>query len=315
MTSDYIVSIGWWYAIAAVLVLYGLIEWWHMRQDHIVKFKEAVKWTIIYVSAGILFTIPLYFWIAPQAASEYITAFFTEKALSLDNLFVFGLIFSAFKLPKILERRVLNYGIVGAIIFRLIFIFAGIALLEKFEWISIIFGLILLRATTHAYHDATGKAEKREITDSKTWRVLSKILPFTHHYVGHKLVVKEKGKWVLTMLAGTIIVVELTDVMFAVDSVPAVLAITNNRFIAYSSNIFALLGLRALYFVYAQMADRFWAVKWGITIVLGWISIKLIILPFGIHVPNIFNLGIILGTLTLSIVLSNTYNPPKKIIK
>lgn len=311
MNSDYVVSSGWWWSLVIVMVMYALIEWWHMRKDHIISFKEAIHWSIFYISLGILFTIPVYFWIGSQAGTEYITAFFTEKALSLDNLFVFGLIFAAYKVPKSLERRILNYGIVGAIFFRLVFIIAGIALLEKFAWISIIFGIILLRAAWHAYQDATGKAEETVITDTRSWKILSALLPFSHKFYGHKLIVREKGKLVLTMFVAVILMIELTDILFAVDSVPAVLAISNNRFIAYSSNVFAILGLRALYFVYDQVADRFWAIKWGISIILAWISVKLIIAPFHIHVPHLLNLGVIIGVLVLSIVLSNAYPKPQ----
>lgn len=311
MHADYAISAGWWWSLIIIMGLYAIIEAWHMRRDHVVKLKEAAIWTVIYVALGLLYAIPIFLWIGSQAGSEYLAAFFTEKALSLDNLFVFGLIFAAFKLPKELERRVLNYGITGAIIFRLVFIFAGIAVLHKFEWVSIIFGLILLRAAWHAYMDAIGKSKETEIKHTRSWRMLSKVLPLSHHYSGHKLTERVNGKRVFTMLMAVIIMIELTDILFAIDSVPAVLAISTNRFIAYSSNIFALLGLRALYFVYAEVADRFWALKWGISVILGWISIKLILAPFGFHISHWFNLGIILGIIGLAVILSNTYSPPK----
>src|SRR3989344_946374 len=311
MSSEYVVSAGWWYSLIIIMVCYAVIEAWHIRHDHIVKLKEAVVWTIVYLTLGIIYAVPLFLWVGTQAGSEYLSAFFTEKALSLDNLFVFGLIFAAFKLPKELERRVLDYGVVGAIFFRLVFIVGGIAILERFKWVSIIFGLILLRAAWHAYYDAIGKSKNEEVKDTTTWKILSSILPFSHHYKGHKLMERINGKLTLTMLAAVIIMIELTDILFAVDSVPAVLAISTNRFIAYSSNIFALLGLRALYFVYAEVAGRFWALKWGISIILAWISIKLVLAPFGVHISHWFNLGVILGVIGLSITLSNTYTKPR----
>ena len=311
MPSEYVVTAGWWYSLIIIIALYAVVEAWHIRNDHIVRLKEAIIWTIVYVSLGILYAIPIFLWIGSQAGSEYLAAFFTEKALSLDNLFVFGLIFAAFKLPKELERRVLNYGVVGAIFFRLIFIVGGIAILQKFKWVSVIFGLILLRAAWHAYKDAVGKSKDKEVKETRTWKILSSVLPFSHHYSGHKLTERLNGKLVLTMLAAVIIMIELTDILFAVDSVPAVLAISHNRFIAYSSNIFALLGLRALYFVYAEVAGRFWALKWGISIILAWISIKLVLAPFGVHISHWFNLGVILGVIGLSITLSNTYTKPR----
>lgn len=307
MQATYTVPVIWWYSLIGVLLLYAGVESWHMRRDHVVKFKEAVVWTVLYVTLGIAYSIPIFIWLGHQAGSEYLAAFFTEKALSLDNLFVFGLIFAAFKLPKKLERRVLNYGVIGAIVFRLIFIIAGIALLEKFAWVSIIFGLILFRAAWHAYQDARGKSEEMEVTETRTWKILSAVLPLYHHYVDHKLLVRRNGKLLLTMLFAVILMIEFTDILFAVDSVPAVLAISTNRFIAYSSNVFAILGLRALYFVYAQVAEKFWALKWGISIILGWISFKLIIAPFNWHIPNGINLGVIIGVILFSIVLSTAY--------
>ena len=128
MSSDYVISVGWWYSLAIIISIFAVIEAWHIRNDHVVRLKEAVRWTIIYVTLGIVYAIPIFLLIGSQAGSEYLAAFFTEKALSLDNLFVFGLIFAAFKLPKELERRVLNYGVAGAIVFRLIFIVGGIAI-------------------------------------------------------------------------------------------------------------------------------------------------------------------------------------------
>ena len=311
MSGDYAISAGWWYSLVIIITLYALIEAWHIRRDHVVGLKEAVTWTVIYVALGILYALPLFLWVGSQAGSEYLAAFFTEKALSLDNLFVFGLIFAAFKLPKELERRVLNYGVAGAIVFRLIFIIGGIAILQKFEWVSIIFGIILLRAAWHAYKDAVGKSEEKEIKHTRTWKILSAVMPFSHHYSGRRLTERINGKFVFTMLMAVIVMIELSDVLFAIDSVPAVLAISTNRFIAYSSNIFALLGLRALYFVYSEVADRFWALKWGISIILGWISVKLILMPFGVHISHWFNLGIILGIIGFSIILSNIYTPPR----
>ncbi len=311
MSSDYVISAGWWYALAIIIGLYAVVEAWHMRHDHVVRLKEAVIWTVVYVSLGIAFALPLFVWVGSRAGSEYLAAFFTEKALSLDNLFVFGLIFAAFKLPQELERRVLNYGVVGAIVFRLIFILGGIAILQRFEWVSIIFGVILFRAAWHAYNDALGNSKNKEIKETVTWKAISSVLPLSHHYRGHRLTVRVKGKLVFTMLMAVIIMVELTDILFAVDSVPAVLGISTNTFIAYSSNIFALLGLRALYFVYAEVASRFWALKWGISVILGWISVKLILAPFGIHISHLLNLGVILGVIGLSVLLSNIYSPSK----
>ena len=141
-------------AIVAALVMYAIIEYIHGRKDHVVGFKEAVRWSVFYISIALLFAIPVYFFIGQQASAEYLAAWSIEKALSLDNLFVFGMIFAAFKVEQKYRRRILNYGIVGAIVFRLIFIVLGFELLKRFSWVSIIFGVVLLRAAWHAYHHA-----------------------------------------------------------------------------------------------------------------------------------------------------------------
>ncbi len=283
------------------MVVYAIIEYQHTRHDHEIKFKEAVHWSIIYVSAALLFAIPVFIFISPQASGEYLAAWAVEKALSLDNLFVVGLIFTSFKVKPVFERRMLNYGIAGAIFFRLIFIVAGLELLKRFEWLGIVFGLILLHAAWKALMDARSKhghEEQPNMAKSWLWRFLTKVLPIHPEFVEHKLIVKVKGKRMLTMMAAVIIVIEITDIIFAVDSVPAVLAVSPDRFIAYSSNIFALLGLRALFFVYRAVAEKFWALTWALAGVLAWISFKLISGPLGFHVPvsvNLAVLGLLLG--------------------
>lgn len=299
---------GFMYAIvAAVLLAYAIIEAHHTRRDHEVKFNEAVRWSVIYIAAALLFAVPVYMFIGAQASGEYLAAWAIEKALSLDNLFVMGMIFASFKVPIKLERRMLNYGIAGAIIFRLIFILAGFELLKRFEWISIVFGIILLRAAWKAFKEARGGhdiEEEVEITDKRLWKTITKVLPIHHEFVGHKLTTKINGKRMLTMMAAVIILIELTDIIFAVDSVPAVLAVSPDRFIAYASNVFALLGLRALFFVYQAVANKFWALTWALSGILAWISFKMIVTPLGLHVPVAISLMVLALFLGGSIAVS-----------
>jgi tellurite resistance protein TerC len=295
---SYHVPWGLYALVALALVGYAAIEYKHTKHDHTISFNEAVKWSVFYISIALLFSVPIFIYISPQAGGEYLAAWAIEKALSLDNLFVIGLIFSSFKVAPSLERRMLNYGIAGAIVFRLIFILAGLELLKRFEWISIFFGLILMRAAWKAFQEARGGheiEEEVEMTEKKMWKVMTKILPIHHEFDGHKLTTKIEGKRMLTLMAAVIILIELTDVIFAVDSVPAVLAVSPDRFIAYSSNVFALLGLRALFFVYQSVASKFWALAWGLSGILAWISFKMIAAPLGLHVP----VGISLAVLAL----------------
>ena len=305
-------------AVVAVLVIYAAIEAHHTRKDHEIQFPEAVRWSIVYVAAALLFAIPVFLFIGHQAAGEYLAAWGIEKALSLDNLFVMGLIFTSFNVSRKLERRMLNYGIVGAIIFRLIFILGGLALLKRFEWVSIIFGLVLLRASWNAFKEARGKKtleHEVEITDKRMWKLMTRVLPIYPEFVGHKLTTKVNGKRMLTLMAAVIILIELTDIIFAVDSVPAVLAVSPDRFIAYSSNVFALLGLRALFFVYQSVADKFWALAWGLSAILLWIAIKLILAPLGYHVPVAISLAVLAlllgGSIAVSLIWKKKTHPDK----
>lgn len=312
------------YAILiVVMAIYAIIEALHVRHDHVIGTKEATIWSLAYIATAILFAIPVFLFIGKQASGEYLAAWAIEKALSLDNLFVMGMIFTSFSVPPAMERRMLNYGIAGAIIFRLIFIILGFQLLQTFAWVSIIFGAILLRAAFKAFSEARGVSHEKEIavTEQRLWKFITKVLPIHDKFDGHKIITKVKGKHMLTLMAGVIILIELTDIMFAVDSVPAVLAVSPDRFIAYSSNVFAILGLRALFFVYQSISDRFWAIEWGLGGILAWISFKMIVapssLPFGIdwiglHIPVSLSLGVLASLFIGSIAISMLRKKPLK---
>jgi tellurite resistance protein TerC len=307
--------------VVTVLLLYAFIEAQHTKRDHVIGTKEATVWSLVYIGAALVFAIPVFLFISPQAGSEYLAAWAIEKALSLDNLFVMSLIFTSFAVPPKLERRMLNYGIAGAIFFRLIFIVLGFQLLKSFAWISIFFGFILLRAAWKAIKEAHGDygEEKIDITEQRLWKTITKVLPVYHHFVGHKLTVVRDGKRMLTLMAAIIILIELSDVVFAVDSVPAVLAVSPDRFVAYSSNVFAILGLRALFFVYQSISDRFWALEWGLAGILAWISFKMIVAPttlffgiswIGLHIPVAISLGVLAILLFGSIIVSMFWKKP-----
>ncbi len=297
--TDYAVPWFMYAAVVVALVVYAVIEWLHSRHDHAVGFREAVKWSATYISAALLFAIPVYFFIAPQAAAEYLAAWSIEKALSLDNLFVFGMIFASFKVEQKYRKRILNYGIAGAIFFRLLFILAGYELLKQFSWIGIIFGLVLLHAAWQAFQHARHghESEKTDMRNSRLWKLLTRILPIYPKFDGTNLTTVIKGKRMLTLMAGIILLIELTDIVFAIDSVPAVLAVSPDRYIAYASNVFAILGLRSLFFVYDAVAAKFWALNWALAGILLWIGIKMMIVPFGIHPPIALSLGILFAFL------------------
>jgi len=307
--------------LLVVMAIYAFIEFLHVRDDHVIGTKEAAIWSAAYIITALLFAIPIFIFISHQAAGEYLAAWSIEKALSLDNLFVMGMIFTSFKVPEALERRMLNYGIAGAIIFRLIFILVGFQLLKSFAWVSIFFGIILMNAAWKAFKEARGnyEEEKIEITEQRLWKTITKILPVHHKFDGHKIFTKVNGKHMLTLMAAIIILIELSDIVFAVDSVPAVLAVSPDRFIAYSSNVFAILGLRALFFVYQSISDRFWALEWGLAGILAWISFKMIVAPtklflgidwIGLHVPVGLSLTILAILFAGSIFISLLWKRP-----
>ncbi len=299
-----------------VLVFYAIVEFRHTRSDHVIGFKEAVKWSAIYIFIALAFSVLVFIFISHQAGGEYLAAWAIEKALSLDNLFIMSMIFASFKVRPELQRRMLNYGIAGAIIFRLLFILGGLALLKRFEWVSVVFGLILLRAGWKALQDARGGhnlQDEVQMIDGRLWKLMGKLLPIYPKFVGHKLTVKVDGKRMLTMMMAVIVLIEFTDVIFAVDSVPAVLAVSPDRFIAYSSNVFALLGLRALYFVYEAVADRFWALSWGLSAILAWIGFKMVATPFGLEVPISISLGVLFLLFATSIFVSIKWQPKPQI--
>jgi len=307
--ASYSYNVPWFmYAIVVgALIGYAIIEIIHTKKDHVIEFKEALHWSMFYISLALLFTIPVFMFIGSRAAGEYLGAWAIEKALSLDNLFVIGLIFTSFKVNPKLERRMLNYGVAGAIFFRFIFIVAGTELLKRFEWVSIIFGLILLHAAWKAFQEARGggaREEKVEITEKWLWKAITKVLPVYPKFVGHQMTVVKDGKRMLTLMAAVVILIELTDIVFAVDSVPAVLAVSPDRFIAYSSNVFALLGLRALFFVYQSVSGKFWALSWALAGILVWIGFKMIATPLGFHVNIGVSLAILFTLLAGSVIVS-----------
>jgi tellurite resistance protein TerC len=292
--------------VVLVLVFYAAVEYFRTKQDHEVRFPEAIRWSVCYLFLALFFTIPVYVLLGSQAAGEYVAAWAIEKMLSLDNLFVFSLIFASFQVPKRLERRILNYGIAGAIVFRLLFIIAGIELLRRFQWIAFIFGVLLLRAAWSSFRTEKGQGEQKP-HKSLAWKLVSRVLPIHPEYIGNKLFVRRKGRLMLTMMAAVIIMIELTDIAFAVDSVPAVLAVSRDPFIAYSSNVFAIIGLRALYFVYSSASTVLWGLNRVLSLVLLWVAIKMVLLPFGIHVPIVISLSVIGSLLATGIGISLLY--------
>lgn len=247
------------------------------RKAHEVKFKEALTWSIVWIGLALIFNLFIYTRYGPQKGLEFLTGYVVEKTLSVDNIFIFVVLFSSFAVPVAYQHRVLFWGILGALIMRAIFIALGAALLSRFHWVIFIFGglLILTGIKLLINRDKETHPEKNLI-----FRAFQKAIPTVSEYHGSKFFIQQGGKWFATPLFLVLIAVEITDLVFAVDSIPAIFAITNDPFIVYTSNIFAILGLRSLYFLLAGSIDKLRYLKVGLALVLMFVGVKMSIVDF-----------------------------------
>ncbi len=275
------------------------------RSAHTIKFKEAILWSIFWISLAALFAVIVYYWRGKETALAFTTGYIIEESLSVDNLFVFLLIFKFFKVPGDYQHKVLFWGIIGALVMRFIFIIAGVALINRFHWIIYIFGAFLVFTGINLFKQQ-GSDVKPE--NNPVLRGFRKWMPVTKDYVGGKFFVRKPGLYA-TPLFLVLIVIETTDVVFAADSIPAVLAITQDPFIVYTSNVFAILGLRSLYFALAGMMELFHYLHYGLAIILTFIGVKMLISHF-YHLPTAVALGVVAGVLTISVVASLAF--PKR---
>ena len=265
--------------------------------------KTAFKKVAAIVALAMAFCAGIYFVMGQQAAFEFLGAYLIEFSLSIDNLFVFITVFTAFRVPVDYQHRALAWGIWTAVVLRFIFIFLGVSIVEKFEWVLYIFGFILLWSAYKMYKGDEGD-EESDVTDNMGYKILSKFMPITKDFVGNHFVTKLDNKWHATPLLAALMVIEASDIMFAIDSVPAALSVSTNMFLVYTSNILAILGLRQLYFVLEHLQERFAYVRYGVAIILGFTGVKLAILMFHIHIPILASIGFIFAVLVGSIVLS-----------
>lgn len=270
------------------------------RKPHVISVREALIESAVWISIGLGFSIVMFTWQGSQAGGEYLAGYLIEKSLSVDNVFVWAVIFQYFRVPPQFQFRVLFWGIFGALVLRAIFIFAGVALIENFDWILYVFGIFLLiTAFRIARHDEA----QIDPENSFVLKWARKAVPSTTEYDGQKIFTIQNGKRLATPLFIVLVMIEFTDLIFAVDSVPAILAVSHEPFIVFSSNAFAILGLRALYFALAGMADRFEFLNIGLGVILAFVGIKMLIAEW-YHVPIPISLGIIILTLTVAIVAS-----------
>jgi tellurite resistance protein TerC len=252
------------------------------RKAHAIKYREAVIWSTIWVSLALVFAGLVFYYQGSTRGLEFLTGYLIELSLSVDNLFVFLLIFSYFKVPAKYQHRVLFWGVMGALVMRLTMIFVGAALIQRFHWIIYIFGVFLVYTGIKMF-----KQEELDIQpeDNPVVKFVTRFIPITRHYEEEKFFTRVNGKRMGTLLFMVLVILEVTDLVFAVDSIPAIFAITTNTFIVYTSNVFAILGLRSLYFLLAGVVEKFQYLKMGLAIVLTFIGSKMLVVAVGIHIP------------------------------
>jgi len=270
------------------------------RKAHEVTVKEALIWSGVWMCLALTFNGLIYYWFGEPKAIEFLTGYLIEKTLSIDNIFVFVLVFGYFKVPSIYQHKVLFWGILGALLMRVIFIFAGVALIEKFRWTIYIFGAFLIYT---GYKMLTQKDKEMEPEKNPLIVFVRKIMPISDKFEGGKFFVTQNGKRFATPLFLVLIVIETTDLIFAVDSIPAILSITQDHFIVYTSNVFAILGLRSLYFALAHVVNRFVYLSVGLAAILMFVGLKMVLADV-IKLPAFVSLLIIGVIITISIVLS-----------
>jgi tellurite resistance protein TerC len=272
------------------------------RKSHEVTFREALTWTLVWVTLALLFNSGILFFLGTDKALEFFTGYLIEESLSVDNLFVFILIFSYFHVSRKHQPKILKWGIIGALVMRALFIFIGIELFERFHWMVYLFGGLLI---VTGIKMAFGGEEKIEPEKNLLVRLTRRFIPITKRICGDRFFIRRKGILAATPLLLTLLVIESSDVIFAIDSIPAILAVTRDPFIVYTSNVFAIMGLRSLYYLLSSVMEMFAYLKLGVSFILAFVGAKML-LSAVYQVPLYFSLGVIMGALALSIITSVT---------
>ncbi|MGH9182822.1 MAG: TerC family protein [Acidimicrobiales bacterium] len=290
-----------WAAFVALVTILLVIDLLAVhRRPHAVSLREAAIESAVWITLGASFTLVVVAWQGGQAGGEYLASYLIEKSLSIDNVFVWAVILSFFAVPPQYQFRVLFWGVFGALVLRAAFIFAGVALLERFDWVLYVFGAFLLYTALKMARHGDVKVDPET---NPALRAVRKVVPSTTEYDGQKLFTRRHGRRLATPLFAVLVLIETTDVVFAVDSIPAVLAVSREQFIVFSSNAFAILGLRALYFLLAGMADRFRYLNVGLAVILAFVGVKMLLTEV-VHLPPWISLAVIGGVLTVAIVTS-----------
>jgi tellurite resistance protein TerC len=301
-----VLEIQWWHWVGFILsVLFFLaldLGVFH-RRAHEVKFKEALTWTGIWVCLALGFAAALDPWRGEEAARQFLLGYLIELSLSMDNVFVIAVLFAYFRVPSQYQHRVLFWGILGALIMRGLMIWLGVELVRQYEWVLYIFGVFLVLTGVRMF---LGGEEEVHPEKNPVLRLARKYFPVTPDYVGQQFLTRSNGRWVLTPMALVLLMVETTDLMFALDSIPAIFVVTRDPFIVFTSNVFAILGLRSLYFVLAGMIGYFQFLKYGLAVVLIFIGFKMLVMEW-VEIPSRVSLLVVAGILLIAILSSVFY--------
>ncbi len=290
-----------WGTFSLLVTVMLIIDLGLNRKSHEISFREALVWTVIWISLALIFNAGIYLYLGQARALEFFTGYVIEKSLSVDNLFVFIMIFSYFHVPRLYQPKILKWGIIGALVMRAIFIWLGIELLEAFHWMIYVFGAILI---VTGIKMAFGGDEKIEPEKNPLVRLVRRFIPITKRMRGDRLFVYSRGVLAATPLFLALVMIESSDVIFALDSIPAVFAVTRDPFIVYTSNVFAIMGLRSLYFLLSNVMGMFVYLKLGISCVLSFVGVKMLLADTRFEIPVHFSLGVIFGVLAISIITS-----------
>lgn len=292
-----------WGAFGVLMIFMLVIDLGMNRKAHEVSFRQALVWSMIWVSLALAFNAGIYVFLGQTKALEFFTGYIIEKSLSVDNLFVFIMIFGYFKIRGEHQARVLKWGIIGALVLRALFIFAGIELLTNFHWMFYLFGALLLFT---AWKMAFGEEGEVHPDNNLLVRLARRLFPFTKRVRGDWFFTRRKGLLIASPLFLTLVMVESSDVLFAIDSIPAIFAVTLDPFIVFTSNIFAIMGLRALYFLLASVMGMFVYLKLGISFILAFVGGKMIVGAIGFQIPIHISLAVIFASLALAVIASLT---------
>ena len=290
-----------WFAVLGIILLMLAIDLFAHRKAHVISVREAAVWSSVWVALGVAFGAILWYLYGGEIAGQYFSGYVIEKSLAVDNVFVWALIFSYFAVPREYQHRVLFLGVIGALVMRGAFIALGAVLIANLSFIVYVFGAFLIFT---GYKMFRSRNEHYDVGKSRLVTWFRRKVPHTDDYAGGKMWVRRNGVWLATPLLLVLLLVEFTDLIFAVDSIPAIFAVTQEPFLVFTANAFAILGLRAMYFLLADLMHRFIYLTTGLSIVLVWVGVKMVLLGFDIKIPTLLSLAVVVVVIAISVVMS-----------